>query len=694
MKTPSLEIPAAAYHPAGFGLAPAPVGSDDAALDPRAVEQARREIQTLVRELSQLAKTDVAPSAFYEQLLTRTVTALAAVGGAIWLVGEGGSLELAYQINLREARLDEHPDREWRHAALLQSVLTNNKGQLVPPHSGSEAESANPTDFLLLLGPIINDEGPQGLIEILQRPNTRPGTQRGFVRFVQQMCELASDYWKTRRLKHLADKQSLWEQLDQFTRSIHQSLDSTAAAYTIANEGRRLIGCDRVSVALRRGPRCRLAAVSGQDTFDPRSNVITRLERLATAVTATGEPLWYTGNTDDLAPQVERALQAYIDIAHAKAVAVLPLAKPRAEHAPHQPPELLGALIVEQIEDRRLSTELAQRVEVVAEHSAAALSNALQYEGLFLMPVWRALGRMRWVIGARMLPRTLTVLLLVAGVVAILALAPADFALEAKGVLQPVERRDVFARIDGVVIETPVEHGQFVKEGQTLAVLRNTDLDVQITDLIGRREATAEQMQSLQRSLLAESRLSVEEKNRLSGQLLQLRETYESLGLQLELYRHKQEQLRVVSDIEGQVVTWQVGERLLRRPVRQGQILMSLANPDGAWELELHMPEDRMGHIATAARASDQPLEVTYILATRPGESHVGQVKEIEAAAEVRGEQGNTVLIEVAIDKSKLADLRPGATVTAKVACGQRSLGYVWLHDLFGFVQRKILFRW
>lgn len=120
---------------------------------------------------------------------------------------------------------------------------------------------------------------------------------------------------------------------------------------------------------------------------------------------------------------------------------------------------------------------------------------------------------------------------------------------------------------------------------------------------------------------------------------------------------------------------------------------MSIANPEGPWKLELQMPEDRMGHIADAAQASSEPLRVTYVVATRPGETHVGRVKKIEAAAEVRGEAGNTVLIDVDIDKSELHDLRPGASVTAKVYCGQRSLGYVWLHDVIAFVQQKILFR-
>ena len=87
------------------------------------------------------------------------------------------------------------------------------------------------------------------------------------------------------------------------------------AAYTIANEARRLIECDRVSVALRKGNRCTIEAVSGQDVFDKRSNTVRLLGRLASAVVATGEPVWYAGDTRDLARQMflsEHTVQDYL----------------------------------------------------------------------------------------------------------------------------------------------------------------------------------------------------------------------------------------------------------------------------------------------------------------------------------------------------------------------------------------------
>jgi hypothetical protein len=87
-------------------------------------------------------------------------------------------------------------------------------------------------------------------------------------------------------------------------------------------------------------------------------------------------------------------------------------------------------------------------------------------------------------------------------------------------------------------------------------------------------------------------------------------------------------------------------------------------------------------------------LEVSYIVATDPGVKHPGTVVEIHRTADVWGDEGNTVLMKVKIDKSDLAAPNPGTGVTAKVDCGRRSLGYVLLHDVIGWFQAKVWFRY
>ncbi len=379
-----------------------------AVVDDQAVQRAKREIQGILQQIAELSKKDIAPEKFYDEFLNKVVAALAASGGAVWTFSGAGVLQLTYQINLRETGLIENPIGQEQHGRLLTQVISENEGKLIAPHSGSgggadsddDHGAANPTDFLLVLAPVYNDQGVQGVVEVFQRPGAREATRRGYLRFLLQTCDLAGDYLRGRRLAHLSEKQSLWEQLESFTRSAHQTLDTSLAAYTIANEGRRLIGCDRVTVAVKRGSRVKIEAISGQDTFDTRSNVATLLTKVARAVTKTGEDVWYTGDGSGLAPQVEKAIDAYVDESHTKNMAILPLVVREDEDLPPEervkrkgPPKVLGALIVEQMVDNATPEGYRQRVDVVRGHSVTAIGNALEHHSLFLMPVWKTLGK-------------------------------------------------------------------------------------------------------------------------------------------------------------------------------------------------------------------------------------------------------------------------------------------------------------
>ena len=202
-------------------------------------------------------------------------------------------------------------------------------------------------------------------------------------------------------------------------------------------------------------------------------------------------------------------------------------AEPAAtKQKPPGPP--LGMLIVEQLADSRLLDGFQERVEVVAAHSAEALANALEHESLFLMPLWRALGKARWIVQARTLPKTVAVVGVVALAIAALILVPADFHLAAKGKLQPAVRREIFAHLDGIVVDVPVKHEQMVRTGDVLARMANNGLEVDIVDAIGRKRTTQERIRSLTRAQF-DQRLTVEEQNKIAGETLELAQTEESI---------------------------------------------------------------------------------------------------------------------------------------------------------------------
>ena len=689
--------------------------STEQSLNPELIEQTKQQIRSLVAEISQLSRSDISPEEFYAEFLNRVVQALAAVGGAVWINDEEGRLTLKYQTNLHKSGLRDNEEGQRQHSQLLYRAMSGGEALLVPPRSGAgedEDDIANPTDLLLVLGPLKTDLEVVGVIEILQRAETGVSAQRGYLRFLSQMCDLAVDFIKSRQLRHFSDRQVLWSQLEDFTRRVHETLNPYETAYTIANEGRRLIECDRVSVAIRRGRKCRVEAVSGQDMFDKRSNTVRLLGMLATRVVETGEAVWYTGDTSNMAPQVEDAVQEYVDDSHSKTVAVLPLVRPELTEEQRDPekvydaPEPVGALIVERIEDSRIPETMVQRVAVVAEHSSIAMANAMDHQNLFLMPVWRALGKTKWVFRARTLPKTVAISVAVLAVLLALIFFPYPYKVKADGTLEPIGRSYVFARLDGKIQRMHVQHGDLVRKGDLLLELDNQDVKVQILEKHKELHSVLEKLQSIHVKLTSRKPMEDEDKVQLRGEKRELLTMKKNLEMQLALLQQKMRDLQIRSPRDGRVITWDLQHLLEKRPVQTGQELMEVADTDGPWQLEIMMPGDRMGHIVREQnRRIDQKLDdklpVTFILATEPGKNHEGKVREVEWSAEVRGEQGNTVLMKIdfedKLDKEELEKfrkkLRPGAEVKAKVYCGHRSIGYVLFHDLWAWIQSRVLFR-
>lgn len=687
-------------------------------VDPEDVQRAKREIQSIVQQIAELSRTDASIEQYYDEFLNKVVQALAAAGGAVWSLSPTG-LQLTYQINLRNTGLVENPIGQEQHGRLLQRSLTSEEGLLVAPHSGSamgtddgdEHAAANPTDFLLVMVPVHNDQGPQGIVEVFQRPGARPATQRGYLRFLQQTCDLAGEFLRGRRLRHLAEKQSLWEQLESFTRSAHETLDVREAAYTIANEGRRLIGCDRVSVAIQRGSKCIVEAVSGQDTFDKRSNVVSLLNRVARAVTKTAEDVWYTGDTSDLAPQVERTLDAYVDESHTKSMAILPLFRPERDVQEGQPNEkkrrdVIGALIVEQMVDTTPSEGYTQRVDVVRTHSATALANALEHNSLFLMPVWKTLGKATSLFRGQTKWKTLGITALVLGVIAGAVFYKTDFNLEGDGSLRPTTLQGVYARADGEISKVLVEYNEEVSADQPLVVMSSLDLDKEMATLQGKLDeiiAEISQARGAGRSGSRQDSDNVE----LASKLNNLRIQKKSIEGQIDKVMEQINRLQINSPIAGRVITGKSQiEQLDNRPIGRGQMLLEVADLTGDWYLEVLMPETRMRHIADAARRAkeeDKELEVTFYLATQPNELLHGHVDFIETTAEARGEEGNTVLMRVNFVEGELtrlreilhgADPKVGTEAIAKVHCGEKSIGYVYLHDAIDFFVKSSFKLW
>ena len=690
--------------------------SNDQPFDPNLVEQTRLQIRAMVNEITQLSKLDIPPEEFHSEVLPKIVTALAAIGGALWTVDDRGALSLGFQVNMQELRLGESEEVAKRHSRLLYKMLqAKEDGTLVMPRSGSEGddEAGNPTDFLLVFAPVRTELETVGLIEIAQRGDTGPVAQKGYLKFLGQMGGVVADFYKNRQLRNFSERQTLWTLLEEFTRTIHKTLDLRETAYTVVNEGRRLIECDRVSIAISRGGKCKIESVSGQDMVDKRSTTVKLLGKLATAVVKCNEPIWYTGDTSDFAPQVEKAVEDYVDESHTKMVAVFPLMKVKLEEAPEEdlaarqkPEPPFGALIVEQIEDSRIPERMKKRVEIVSDHACSALGNAMDHNSVFLMPLWRTIGKSKVLVTARMLPKTIAVSLGILAVLLMMLFVPWDFDMQCDGNLEPEERRFVYPATEGKIIEINVDHDDFVQEGDVLFVLENTDLSIRETQLLGENAGLQVNLDN-KRKERSSPYTAPDKQTEIIGEIQAIQERMKTNSEMLAWLKVQKEELIIRAPLTGTVLTIDVRKNLLDRPATRGTPLIEIANLDRQkpWKLELDMPEKRMGHVINyqkTLKKKDPTAEpaVEFVLASNADIEYTGVMETVHDRAEVRGEAGaagggNTVRIKARItDQDRLPDeLRPGTSCKAKVKCGKQPIGYVLFHEAIAFFQRQVIFR-
>ncbi len=326
-----------------------------------------------------------------------------------------------------------------RHARLVAHVGETRLALALPPHSGSSGDSStdNPTSLFLLLSPVVSDEQTIAIVEILQRPTGAPAASEGYLRFLSAVCELAADDDRHRQLQALRERATARGQFDSFTQHVHSSLETRRVAFTLANEGRALIGCDRTSVALVHGRKARLLSISGVDTLNRRAASVRDLESLIAAVVAVDEPLWYPQDAALLPPQIEQVLHAYLDQSHARQLAVVPLREPVVEGPDSTPAAVIGALVCEHFTSSGDVEQTKAQTLAVAAQGTVALANALEYEGVPLVRLWRALGQSRRLVRGRQLPKTLLALVAVAALVAALLYVQIDFTVAGRGASCP-----------------------------------------------------------------------------------------------------------------------------------------------------------------------------------------------------------------------------------------------------------------
>lgn len=673
------------------------------------------QLEQMAEQIADLAKSDVAAEDFYELLLKHALTACEATSATAWTCRTDASIDRCLAAVSQERDSPRIPPPMADHLGMLQAA--GRQGHAVFEGSNRAGSASLPPRIACRVAS--SDGRCRKVIELVLEPDILQTAAHSKIELLSAFCEIAADFENRRVLESLHEQTASRSELEQFAVNVHYSLELAATAFTIVNDSRHIVGCDRVSLAIGRGRAFRVVAVSGVDFVDRRAAAIRALENLTGLVASAGETCWYESGIEQIPPQLEAALNNHIDQSHARTVSLVPLHSPqhdtasgtakadRAESDLASPnvgngavgdSAVVGVLVFEWFDVPPERAKLEQRIDFVARHSSVAIANARLYERIPLRRPFQTLQRM---FSPARLPRWLVALAAAGMLVACLILIPADFYVHADGEIMPATRRRVFAPVNGDVQQLLVRHAEFVRRDQPLLQLFSSELDYEYARVLGEISTTEQQLVSTKASRMGTNPTDEQQRvefARLAAQEEQLKESLASLIEQREILARQRGQLSITSPIDGQILTWDIADRLESRPVNRGQLLLTVVDVAGDWQLILRVPDRDAGFVRDALLANGAvangslqngaELTVDFSLTTSTDEPLTGKVREIANRTQV-GEDGQLwVEVVVEFDKSAAKSLRPGASAYARVHCGQRSLGYVWLHDLITAVRR------
>lgn len=478
--------------------------------------------------------------------------------------------------------------------------------------------------------------------------------------------------------------------LQGFAVEIQRTLDPQEVILVAVQELRPLLLCDRVCFLERRGARYRLAAVSGQPGRPRASRQATMLEQLVTAVMARGERFTYPADQLVLPDDLGRRLSSYWETANGQVILVEPIfsANPSRTPSPSKP-RVVDALVIELFDENQLPSESLQRLDSAVQLLTPALANARKYSRLVTIPGLYHLGLIAdGIRRSRSLTLLISLLLIgAAGTCAATIQSPLE--LECHGRLMPTVRREVFAGLEGEIVEVMVNESYQVQQGQIIARMQSPELEKLILEQTGSLKGKLKARDAARAELRSRSTPQGRgQSSRDQAQVETINAEIETIQRQLDLLEQEHQQLVIRAPISGTITTERPREKLLGRPVHRGESLLEIMDESGGWQLELVVAERKIGHLLAYRQQQSEP-QVKFRLHASAQKSFDCTVARVSDRVVPSAELGACGVVFCNVEQLDLPTRQIGSEASARIQCGQRSLLFLWFHEFWEMLQRQ-----
>ncbi len=654
------------------------------------------QFSSILAKLEEVAANNDSAPAFLQYLLSELSTALEAHAGACWMFDNRQSVGLLAEHQFSTLGLREDLQSTRLNQRILSDTFLANKLRIVPFQA-----VLHPDIAFVLLVPLIHKGNCIGALEffaggepweldaeILQNFNA-------VVLIIDRYLERLED------LTRVTDPTVFLEAFSAFCTALHRSLDPAVVAVTAVNDAASILKCDRATLLLKRGSRWDVVAVSGRGNVNVRSNQIQLLQRLTQHAAVAGDVLIYTGQNDTIPVPVLEPLALYVGESGSRMLMLCPLLQPTlrsdftdgssSTDRSHGRP--LGAFVLEQFTTNRPSPALTKYADTVCTQVSMAMSNAIAYRRVPLLPLLDFAGRQMEFRRRHSFAKVMALMSIGLCMIAALCTTQSAYRVNASGKLMPELQRRVFTEFDGEVESVLIRPGDFVDVGTPLMTLKN---DAFISELLLLKSQSDERRKSL---LGLNSEFHSASKSGNREHLLQLQTAIEQCRIDLSGLQHRIDQaekrierMTLRAPIAGTVVTYMDKQQLIGKPVRRGDTLLEVMDESGPWRLELEIPEHRMHHVKHGISVYGDDLPTSFKLTADPAREFTGQLSYTAERSTINPETGAVVRVYVSLKDQQNLPKRIGADVRSRLECGNYSLLHVWFGDAIDYVRRELWF--
>ena len=637
------------------------------------VNETRREIAEIVREVAIAVRSDRTADQFLTMLVDRILRAMAAEGVMVWQRCELGMLSPAgYRCVKRLGRITDQSipaESIATHVRLLMEVASDGQPVVVPATPGATDHEvpANPMDVAVALVPVECERSPHGadyLLEVFLESDSGVATQRGYLRFVAQMADLAGEFLRADQLRQLRRNQVLASETDAAIARLHEAGDRSKLEAAIVDGAVDLFGFDRVGLC-HLEPKVMLVAVSHVNTIDTKSPAARQLCELASIDLDSDGCAW---------------IEEVADSTSDDSLTV------RAVVGSH--PNCPRRLVCMQVADAEpISNESRGELTRYMRHAELALRNATRLDAIpggrllaSLAPAIERRSHRGWKAAAMAV--ALMILLV------IIAFFPVPLVVYCPASIRPASVQTLTSPRDAIAEQIHVRHGQHVFRGEKLLTMSDPALEAQITELVGRRAVLVQKKSHWTEALVDTASHRLDHIEQVQGERSLVSEEIQSIDDQLAVLQRVKQSLVIRAGRDGIVDAWQIQQRLESRPLRRGDPLLQVVAEDSSWIVDVRVPQSRIAHIQDAQ--SGQNLSARVSLEARPQQSFEASLLQI-GPSEV-GDQdavpSTAVLLRLSDQASRViasdqdAGRQSGAPARVMFHCGKTPAAHLLFQDV------------